>query len=207
MKRALAATVMALALAGNAGQAAAQPDRPFQLDLTGAFRGGSNGTVGEARLFAGYAHHFPSGPRRSLFLAAGFEGTLGKVYFDDLRGVDGRLSARRRTYGPALRAGFAWSASSWPKLYTFASAAAIVADTRTDSRMLVESGRAAGGRLAIGLAAPGSFEAALEHDRGNEVYLGLLMLVAPNTIEVSYEELHAGGDAVRRVGIGFGYAL
>jgi hypothetical protein len=211
-KAIIAAIIAALAIAGTARTAHAQPSRPFQLELTGGFRAGSgNGVVGEGRLFAGYAHHLARTDRRSLFFAVGPEATAGSISFDDPRGIDGEISAQRRTYGPSVRAGWAWSKHSWPQIYTFAGATAVIADTRTDSLMLVDAGRAYGSRFALGVALPGSYAAIVEKgddaDCNSNCGFAVLFALAPNTLEITMEQLHAGGESVRRWGLGLGWSL
>lgn len=206
------ALIVAAAVIGASATAHARPSRPFQLELTAGFRAGGNGTVGEGRLLAAWAHHVSTTERRSWFVAAGFEGTLGEISFDDPRGVDGELTAPRRTYGPTVRTGLAWSTSSWPAAYVFASATGLVADTRTDSLMLVESGRSLGARFAVGVSAPGSYKAIMEESTkgscdGGTCGLGLLLALAPNTLEISSETLFAGGAVVQRYGVGIGWSL
>lgn len=197
--------VMALALAALAPRLAnAQPERPWQLGVTGGFRAGGGDMVGEAQVFAGYTHYFAAEPKSALFLAPGLALGWGSVGFGDPRGVDGELSASRFTVGPALRGGIAWSDHSWPLLYTWVGAAAVRIEAPSISSELAESGGAYATQVSLGLAAPLIQAEAAESE---DAYEMLLMILLPNTLELTFEEVRGADQVGRRVGLSFGYSL
>lgn len=207
MKAAIAAALVLVALAP--GRASAEPSQPLQLGVTGGFRAGGGAEVSEARLFAGYTFYFAATRRRALFLAPGLSLASGSVGFDDPRGVDGRLSASRTSYGPELRAGLAIGPDRWPGAYLYLGAALVHIDAGTDSRELAEAGGAPGAQLTLGVAAPviqmDAFDGSDDDDGDDE--LGALAFFLPNTFEITLEQVR-GDDGLRlRAGLALGYSL
>jgi hypothetical protein len=201
---AIAAVALVAAATATAPAAAAEPARPWQLGVTGGFRAGGGDVVLEARGFAGYTHYFAASGSRALFVAPGATLGLGSVGFDDPRGVDGRLDARRLGIGPALRGGIA-GGGRWPGAYAYLEAALLRIDAGTDSPTLVEAGGAGGVQLTLGVAAPEiQYRAFLDRDADE---IDLLLALAPNTLEITFEELRSGGISTRRIGLALGYSL
>jgi hypothetical protein len=205
MSERIAIAAVALVTAATAAApAAAEPTRPWQLGVTGGFRAGGGDVVLEARGFAGYTHYFAASGSRALFVAPGATLGLGSVGFDDPRGVDGRLDARRLSIGPALRGGIA-GGGRWPGAYAYLEAALLRIDAASDSPTLLEAGGAGGAQLSLGVAAPVIQYRVFLDDDADEI--DLLLALAPNTLEITFEELRSGGASTRRIGLAFGYSL
>lgn len=214
-----AATLAALTLVAAAPDVRAEDGddtgelRAVQIDAALGIRGGDGSVVGDVRVYLGGATSLARTSRLAQFFAgAGLHASYGSVTVDDERGLGGRSSRERITFGPELRLGWAWG-PGWPDAYLYAAVAPLVANPGREGPAEVgDDGWAFGGRGAIGFAWPGSFATLAEGDssHGNQPHadaLMMLLLLAPNTLEITAEHSRAADGPRWRYGVGFGYAF
>lgn len=209
----LGAAVAVAALAAAPSPLSADELRPVQVDLTAGGRWGDDSSVVDARLYAGGAFELAkTSDRAQLFAGAGLHLSGGEVSVDDERGLDGRVSRSRFAVGPELRAGWA-TGEGWTDVYLYAAAAALaIAPGREGPREDGDEAWALGGRAALGVAVPGSYAMWLDDMDdgscdGGTCSLLVLMLLAPNTLEVTAEHSRAADGPRWRYGVSVGYAF
>lgn len=203
----------ALALALAAAPASADALRPVQVELTGGARWGDGSSIVDASLYAGGAFELArTGERTQLFAGGGLRAGFGEVSVDDVRGLGGEVSRDRVAFGPELRAGWA-GGEGWTDVYLYAAVAALAVNPgREGPREDGDERWALGGRAALGLAIPGSY--AMWIDDANEgpcdgggCSLLILMVLLPNTFEITAEHSRVADGPRWRYGLALGYAF
>jgi hypothetical protein len=205
----------ALAVAGlaffvlSASSAEAARLVPFRLMVGGALHFGRELTS-DVRAHVGFVYSEDgTEPGYRYFIGLGASGAVGRAAFDDPRGIDGRVSTWRFWVGPELRLGTSLVEDEphRPVDFYFAIAPIRIQASELSAR-LPEAGGAYGLRAALGLAVPRSWhitDMVFEPKScdGGTCALGLLLLAAPNTIELSYER----AASANRGGIVLGYTF
>jgi len=185
---------------------AAEPTRGWNLEAMPGLRGGGGAFVADVRAYAGAARSLSRlSANWGMFAGGGLHFAVGNTSFDESPIV------RRWALGPEFRTGFQWGPGRSPKLYLYLAAAPIYVKAGNGDPNIVETEGAFGARVAVGLGGPGSFalyfssDDTREEGEGNMILALCTLLI--NSIEIHYEELHAGGVVSRRAGAGLGWSF
>jgi hypothetical protein len=170
---------------------------------------GGESTI-DLRAHAGFLYSEDGeGPGFRRFVGLGVTGATGRASFADPRGIDERVTTWRWWIGPELRVGAGWLEDlPHRSADVYLGLAPIRIQASTLSDRLPEAGGAFGARVALGAAVPRSWHVTdlvfkPQSCDGGTCALGFLLLLAPNTLELSYER----AARANRGGLVMGYTF
>jgi hypothetical protein len=177
---------------------------PWRAMVAGGLHFG-RGVTTDVRAHLGFVYSEDAhGPGYRKFIGLGATGAIGRVSFDDPRGIDGRVVTWRWWVGPELRLGTALTEGEVHRPVDFYLALApIWIQASTLSDRLPEAGGAFGLRAAVGLAVPRSWHVTDLVFEGKSCDGGTCALGMLLTIEGSYER----AASANRGGVVLGYTF